>query len=229
MDELKLYEQFQDLSLSFPKLRLQRYGKGHWYVRGMLRFSEEHFRRCIEDEYSIEIAIPEEYPDVLPKIVETGNRIPGDFHHYQDGSLCLGAPLDVKQKFRKQPTLLGYVDNCVIPYLYSYSYKCKFGKMPFGELSHGGIGLLEYYRELFGIKDQRRVLKLIQILTEEQHYRDHDRCPCGSGKRLRSCHGTMLLEIQKLQSPTEFLNEYHWIVRDLANKAFSNPYRPFFY
>lgn len=224
MDDLNLYEQFQDLSLSFPKLRLQRYGKDHWYVRGMLRFSEEYFRRYIEDEYSIEIAVPEEYPDVLPKIVETGNRIPGDFHHYQDGSLCLGAPLDVKQKFRKKPTLLGYVDNCVIPYLYSYSYKCKFGKMPFGELSHGGIGLLEYYRDLFGIKDQRRVLKFIQILAEGS-YPARDRCPCGSSKRLHSCHGMLLLEMQKLQSPTEFRNEYRWIIRDLASKALGNSFR----
>ncbi len=228
MDDLKLYEQFQDLSLSFPKLRLQRDGKGPWYIRGILRFSRECSGRHIDDEYSVEIIISKKYPDELPKILETGNRIPKDFHHYQDESLCLGAPLAVKQKFRKQPTLIRYVENCVIPYLYSFSYKCKYGKMPFGELSHGGIGILEYYQDLFGVKDHRRVLKLIAILAEE-NYRGHDRCPCGSGKRLRSCHGKILLEIQTLQTSHEFLTEYHWIISDLARKAFSNPYRPYLY
>ncbi len=73
---------------------------------------------------------------MVPKVQETSNRIPTDFHHYQDDTLCPGAPIAVRQKFKKEPTLVGFVNNCVIPYLYSFSYKSKFGKMPFGELPH---------------------------------------------------------------------------------------------
>jgi len=223
VDDLKLYEQFQDLYLSYPRLSLQKDTKGPWYINGILKFSREYFKRLIEDEYSVKIIVPENYSDMLPKILETGDRIPKDFHHYLDESLCLGAPLAVKLKFRRQPTLLGFVDNCAIPYLYSFSYKSRFGKLPFGELSHGGIGILEYYQELFGVKDHKRVLKLIEILAEES-YHSHDRCPCGRGKRLESCHGKLLLEIKTVQSPAEFLNEYHLIVRDLVEKALKNRY-----
>lgn len=228
MDDLKLYEQFQDLCLSFPKLRLQRDREGPWRIRGILKFSREYSGCRIDDEYSVEIILSEKYPHELPKILEIGNRIPKDFHQYLDGSLCLGAPLAVKQKFRKQPTLIGYVENCVVPYLYSFSYKCKYGKMPFGELSHGGIGILEYYQDLFDVKDRRRVLKLIAILAEG-NYRGHDRCPCGSGKRLRACHGKILLEMQALQPSHEFLTEYRWIMNALASKAFSDPRRSYLY
>ena len=217
MDDLKIYEQFKDLSLSYPGLRLQTDGKSPWCVRGILKFSREYFGRPIDDEYVIEIVIPEKYPDAIPEILETGNRIPKYFHRYQDETLCLGAPLAVKEKFRKQPTLLGYVDNCVIPYLYSFSYKTKFGKLPFGELSHGGLGILEYYQDLFDVKDNRRVLRLIQILAEE-NYRGHSRCPCGTGKRLRSCHGNVLLAIKELQTSVEFQNECTLIVRSLVEK-----------
>ncbi len=218
MEDLKLYEQFLDLSLSFPNIRLQRDGKGPWYVSGVLKFSREYSGRPIDDQYSVKIIVPDAYPDVLPQIFETGNRIPTDYHRYADESLCLGAPLAVKQKFRRQPTLLGFVDNCVIPYLYSFSYKSKFGKMPFGELSHGGIGILEYYQDLFGVKDRRRVLKLLQILAEG-NYRGQDRCPCGSGKHIRSCHGKLLLELQKLQSAEQFHTERMLILRHLVDLA----------
>lgn len=226
MDDFKLYQQYQDLSLLFPTLLLQKNGDGPWFVRGTLGFSQEYFRRLITDEYSVEILVPEKYPDVLPKIREVGDRIPIDFHHYQDESLCLGAPLAVKHKFRKDPSLLGFVNNCVIPYLYSFSYKTQFSKMPFGELSHGGSGILEYYQELFDIRDHRRVLRLIQILADN-NYRGHDRCPCGSGKRLRACHGKILLEIKELQSPAEFQGDFNIIVKSLVDKAIQQEYRPY--
>jgi len=226
VEDLKLYEQFLDLSLSFPNLRLQKDVKGPWYVSGVLKFSREYLGHPIDDEYSVKIIVSEHYPDVLPKIFETGKRIPKDFHHYQDESLCLGAPLAVKQKFSRQPTLLGFVDNCVIPYLYSFSYQSRFGKMPFGELSHGGIGILEYYQDLFGVNDRRRVLKLLQILADD-NYRGHDRCPCGSGKRIRSCHGKLLLKLQKLQSPEEFHAEQNLILKHLIHLAMQKPALPY--
>ena len=90
--------------------------------------------------------------------------------------------------------------------------------MPFGELSHGGIGILEYYQELFDLKDTRRVLTMLKILADDK-YRGHDRCPCGSGKRLRSCHGGKLLEVQPLQSPSNFQRDFDHIVYTLIEKA----------
>lgn len=225
MDDLNLYEQFQGLCLGFPGLSLQRYAEGPWYVRGQLKFSRAYLKQNIEDEYSIEILIPQDYPLVLPKTFETGGRIPRDFHQYQDGSLCLGAPLATKQKFRKRPSLLGYVEECVIPYLYSYSYKSKFGKMPFGELSHGGKGILEYYQEVFSVRDPRRVRRFLQILVDGNYSR-RVRCPCGSRKRLHSCHGDLLLELMKLGTPAEFYAEQNMIINYLISTALGTHKKP---
>ncbi len=213
--EVLLYEQFRDLSLSFPKLSLQKNNEGPWIIKGLLALLAEYSGHLIDDEYAIEIIIPEEYPDRLPRLRETGNRIPRSFHHYQDGSLCLGAPLAIKKKFSEEPTLVGFVNNCCIPYLYSYSYKSKNGKMPFGELSHGGQGILEYYQDLFDLKSNRALLGLIKILVDD-NYRGHIKCPCGSGKRLRSCHGSTLLEIKELQPASDFRNEYIYILKTLV-------------
>ncbi len=167
--------------------------------------------------------ILDEYPDVLPKIFEIGHRIPKTFHHLLDYSLCLGAPLAIKQKFKKDPTLLGFVNNCAIPYLYSFSYKSKFGEMPFGELSHNGLGILEYYQELFSLKDNKLVLKFLRFLADGD-YRDEDKCLCGSGKRNKVCHGKILLEINALQSPAEFQADFYSIARDLIEIAERPPF-----
>lgn len=216
MDELTLYKQFQDLYLNFPGLILEKKGEDAWQIRGKIRFSREYLKRRIDDEYSVEILVLKDYPISLPKTFEIEGRIPKDFHRFQDDALCLGAPLEVKAKFRKRPTLFGYVDNCVIPYLYSYSYKCKFGKLPFGELSHGGKGLLEFYQNLFDIKDPRRVQRFLQILSLGK-YLDHTRCSCGSGRRLRICHGSLIDKLLKLQEASEFNTEWNMISRYLIS------------
>lgn len=189
-----------------------------------MKFAARYADYEITDEYSVEIVIPDEYPNAVPKALEIDNRIPKDFHHYLDGSLCLGAPLAVKHTFSKNPTLAGFVVNCFIPYLYSFSYKCRFGKMPFGELSHNGYGILEYYRELFGLENHRPILQLLKIIIDDK-YRGHTRCPCGSGKRLRACHGKTLLEIKTLQSKSEFQGDYQYIVRSLVERMNQHTYR----
>lgn len=222
VNKAQLYEQLTELRLSFPKLHLKKDGEGSWLVEGLLTFSAEYSGQLIEDEYSIEIVLPEEYPDRLPKARETGNRIPLSFHRYSDGSLCLGAPLAVKKKFAERPTLSGFVINCVVPYLYSYSYVCRYGELPYGELSHGGQGILEFYQDLFALKDVMALLGLVKILADD-NYRGHVKCPCGSGKRLRSCHGTTLLEIKELQPAAAFLAEYVYMVNALTDRDPEDP------
>lgn len=223
VDSLELYEEFKDLKFRFPNLSLEKHGAAPWFIRGDLPFSAIYDKQQIDDEYSIKITIPGNYPDELPTVQETGNRIPNDFHHYQNDNLCLGAPIAVKYKFRKEPTLVGFVCNCVVPYLYSFSYKIKFGKMPFGELSHGALGILEYYKDLFGINDNRVILKLLEVLFEGK-YHERNKCPCGSRKRLSECHGKTLLEIEDLQSRIDFKNEYYYIGNTLIKIAMEVPY-----
>lgn len=214
MNQTLIHEQFEELNLRFSGLNLQKNGDGPWLVQGNLSFSAEYTGRRIDDEYFIEIILPEDYPDSPPKARETAKRIPADFHKYQDETLCLSTSLAVRVKFAQEPTLVGFVNNCLIPYLFSFSYKCKYGNMPFGELSHGGRGILEYYKDLFHLNDDRAVLRLIKILADD-NYRGHVSCPCGSGKRLRACHGTGLLEIKKVQASLDFQNDYRYLIKTL--------------
>lgn len=178
-------------------------------VSGILPFCVTYNDRTIKDEYEIEILIPDDYPDRPPTVKETKGKIPEEFHRIKDAdnTLCLGAPIAVAKKFKENSCLLYFVEHQVVPYLFSCSYHKEYGEMPYGELPHGGEGILKHYQETFSIGDELGVLGLLRILADND-YRGHHSCPCGSGKRIRRCHGNILRDIKRYQSPDDFLYEY---------------------
>lgn len=157
--------------------------------------------------FDIEINIPDEYPNIPPTAKEIGGLVSKDFHKYEDNVLCLGTDLEINIKFNSNPTLLGFVESLVIPYLYSYSYWLSFGATPFGEQAHGDQGVLDNYCERFGIKSPIAMLKLFKFLVIKDFWFDLE-CPCGSNKELRKCHGEKVFEIKKYQSQHDFRNDF---------------------
>lgn len=217
-DKLMVFSHFLELRSKYPQLQLVEEFNNRYVVQGLLSFSAAYQGIKFDDEYLIQIVIPNDYPNTPPSASEVGERIPNDFHKFWDDTLCLGAPIAVKKSFFENPTLLGFVENNLIPYLYSFSYMCKYSKLPYGELAHGPLGILEYYQEYFSVGNPIKVLKLVNILATGS-YRGHHECPCASGKRLRDCHGSRLLEIQQFQSPINFANEYKVLVQMLVERG----------
>lgn len=194
-------------------------------IKGSLPFSATLYGTCpIVDCYNIKIHIPTDYPNKPPTTTECDGRIPRTFHTNPDGTLCLGSPLEVRMKFKG--SLLNYVQKLIIPFLYSFSFYEKYGKLPYGELSHGSLGIVESYKELFGVSDSKIVLGLLNILARGK-YRGHHDCPCGSKKRLRNCHGSQLLDLMNYQSKDEFmfdLNQCSSVIRKGRDRSVSNQY-----
>ncbi len=195
----ELQERYGDLSCVSDEAR-------PFVVKGTLAFSAQYVGVSVQDEYEVAIIIPEDYPDTPPVVKETGGRIPKHFHLNPDGTLCLGTPLEVKRKFGEEHSLLGFVENLLIPFLYSHSFKQEYGEMPFGELSHGIEGILESYEEVFGVNDDFAVLGFLRILADD-NYRGHMPCPCGSDAKLRNCHGRLLVELKETQNQKQYLGE----------------------
>jgi hypothetical protein len=146
----------------------------------------------IKDDYDIEINISSNYPIKIPLVCETKGKIPKDWHHIGK-YFCLETPFRIWEIFRKQETLLSFVDNLVVPYLASYSYFKKTGDSS-KEHAHEARGILDDYKKYFNIKDDLLTFILLRILAERD-YRGHASCPCGSGKKLRKCHGKYIQNI----------------------------------
>lgn len=210
-------QQFEELHKKFQGLKLCEDSPDQWVIRGILSFSATYNEVTMEDEYSVLISFPENYPDMPPNVQETGGRISSDFHQYDDRTLCLGAPVEVERRFKANPNLLSFVKTLVVEYLYGYSHLEKYGELPFGELSHGGPGIQEYYQDLFNTDDVKVILKLLKIMADGS-YRGHQPCPCESGKILRKCHGPILLGLIKNQKTDRFLIDSMDVMESIFSK-----------
>ncbi|WP_031482027.1 SEC-C domain-containing protein [Maridesulfovibrio frigidus] len=199
--------QFDELVAVHKRLSLKQDAGELFQVVGDIGFSSTVGGVSIKDRYQIEIHIPLEYPDHLPVVREVGGRISKDFHINPDGTLCLAAEIEVKRRFVKRPTLKHFIEDLVIPFLFQHSFFAKYGKMPFGELSHGAKGTTEFYCDFFEVEDEVTALVLLKVIAEN-NYRGHHQCPCGSGRLLRKCHGAKLLELMTLKPHSYFFFEY---------------------
>jgi hypothetical protein len=164
--ETLIRRQFEELSQKYSRLRLCEDAPGHWAIRGMLSFSATFQNVTITDTFSVLISLLHDYPGSPPTVQETGGRIPADFHQYPNRILCLGAPVEVWRRFKIDPRLVSFVETLLVEYLYGYAYFEKYGKMPFGELSHGCEGIREYYQDLFNTSDVQIILALLKLMAD---------------------------------------------------------------
>lgn len=170
--------------------------EGRIIVSGPLPFeaSSDGFP-LIADSFDLELAIPADYPEHLPSVRETSGKIEGTYEHlYLDGTMCLGVPVEERRIFSREPSLIGFVNGLVVPYLYSYCYHKQHGTYPFGDQLHGNAGILRHYMDALKLNDELAALAVISFLFEHG-YRGHHACPCGSGRTVRNCHGEALREL----------------------------------
>ena len=162
------------------------------------------------DSYKLEIVVPDKFPQALPKVKETGGKIPydGNFHVNQDGTLCLGSPLRLLKKVHGVQSLSGFADKCLVPYLYAVS--CKLidgGNFVFGELVHGYQGIVDDYSVMLGLK-RHQITQAIQLLGIKKRIANKKPCPCGCGKRLGVCQFHHKLDEFRKMAPVSWFKEH---------------------
>ena len=216
--------QMADAQAQHPGLELTLAPSGELLVRGSVGFCIDHDGHTIEDTYEIELHIPDDYTDSPPSVFETGGKVPEDFEHFMEaGNLCLAAPVEIRRRFAQHKTLLSFIDDQVIPYLFNYSYKRDYGSLPFGELHHSSLGLLEFYMKHFGTKIMA-TLKLLKCLADN-FAPPLGSCPCGSGRKLQDCHGPKLEELRPHYRPEWFEDELRDMIEMARNADISLPER----
>ena len=193
-----LESEIADLRQEYQGLTRARETEKGLVVSGALAFeASTDGHETIADVFEIDLVVPETYPEGLPWVLETSGRISDAYEHvYTNGKLCLAVPTEERLIFRQEPCLRGFVTNLVIPYCYGYCYWEKHGVHSFGERDHGGAGIARFYIDRLGLADEVQALEVVLHLFQ-YGYRGHHDCPCGSGAKLRDCHGHALLELHR--------------------------------
>lgn len=150
------------------------------------------------DRYDVEIDFPAGYADDPPTVKEVGGRIPHVAErHNSTGIACLFVPIDWKAR-RVDLRFRTFLDEPVKRYFASQSLVAEGKPWPCGERSHGYEGIGEALRDLIGLSTSTQGFLSLHVLAKD-HIKGHWDCLCGSGRRLRDCHGEAL---RKLHTPS---------------------------
>lgn len=177
--------------LDYPLMAIRPSKGRQTLIKGELEFiAKAEGYPEISDSFHLKMFIPDDFPRKVPVITEIKNKIPrdGQFHINPDDTLCLGSPLKLLLSIACTKTLVGFTEDCLIPYLYAVSKKIKDGK-PFymGELEHGTDGIVDDYKSILGVDNKEAVISFLKLLGIRKRIANKKECPCGSKKRLGKC------------------------------------------
>lgn len=208
----------------FPKLTL--ISESVW--EGVINVDATYDDIHIVDSFQVKIGVFNNFPTELPIVTEIGGRIKviaqkygitdyRDLHvNPRTDTICLCVKQEEKQKVPLGSTFVDFLNNLVVPYFFGLSYYEKNQVWPWGEYSHGGLGLLEYYSDKKSSLTSDDLELFISNLRRDDKWklyskrlRDSDfskKCVCGSEKPFNSCHpkaadgmGHVLSEVRRLQ------------------------------
>ena len=173
----------------YPGLAIVPAGDAALTLAGTLAFTASApGLETISDSYDIEISVRSEFPQRVPRVKDLGSRVARDYHRLDDGSFCLGSPARLRLVLAQTPTVPAFIEKCVIPYLYGYSFFERHGQPPFGELAHGDRGIVDDYMQLFRVASLQACIGMLSAIGMKRRVANKLPCPCGSGKRLGRCH-----------------------------------------
>ena len=182
----------------YPKLEILR-KDNIVYLSGELDLFDN--AGILQDSYFIEILPTENYPYQFPYLYERGGKIPRniDWHVHNDGHCCIKTMPEEWLTCKNGINLDYFILSEVIPYLYNQTFRRLNGYF-LNERSHGVLGKIEFFQELFATKSLSKVISwLIFVIFNQEPNRVAD-CFCDSKIRYRLCHRDAFRKLKKLDS-----------------------------
>lgn len=210
-------EQVEKLLTLYSKLTIKEADLTMIRLSGSIVVNRSAFNYTLHKEYPIDIFIPIGSED-LPTVIETANMIDAEYpHRYRDGSLCLETETAIRMRFFDGFNLATWMDEFVEPFFFSYEYYKRFGVFPFGERPHGLGGILHTYQELLHVDNPGTAITLLRYVADEE-YRGHQPCLCGSGQKLRKCHGKFLFPLMtNLKKKSIAVSDLHYLRKEISS------------
>lgn len=165
----------------------------------------------VDETYKIRIYISNKFPHAIPEVMELEDKIPktDNYHINDDDTFCLGSPIKLLTLIDKKPTLNGFAEYCLVPFLYAISLKIKYGQdLIFGELAHGTDGIINEYMQIFDVDNKEAVKTIIRILSLKKRVSNKLFCPCQCGNRLGRCTLRFVVNKYRKFAPRSWYKEH---------------------
>lgn len=149
------------------------------------------------EAFAVDVQLADESPRHPPTVWETGGRIPRvrDRHHVnveKDDSLCVLLPDAFWYYHPQGMSLAEFLDGPLRKHFAGQAIVLQGEDWPDGEWDHFTAGAIQFYREVLGVTDDETLFRLMVSVYSSRSKRRRMRCPCGSGKLRRQCHGPTL-------------------------------------
>lgn len=152
----------------------------------------------ILDRFEIKVILPPGGPRAgIPVVREIGGRLPHgpDRHIEQNGDACLFVKDEFWYRNPDGMDLIDFLHGPVYAFFVGQSLVELGHEWPYDERSHGANGIVEFYAEIIDTNDTARIRKFVEAIAAKK-MRNHSKCPCGSGRRIRDCHRTLLEKLR---------------------------------
>jgi hypothetical protein len=214
-------EELAEIKQRYPKLKQGVLGPFKTW-EGVVNFNKSYREYPIVDSFGIKIVLPDNYPNQIPWVQETGGRIEKIAKKYgitdlrdlhvnpspKDRTVCLCVKQEEKIKFPPGSKLPDFIENLVVPYFYGISYFEENRRWPWREYSHGGLGMLECYAEDSAEQTEESLKWLATVFTGDTNWKKYRGqvqnpkegkvCVCGSGKPFIEHHNLAWRGLMKM-------------------------------
>jgi hypothetical protein len=198
----ELKERFPTLDLMLDREHESAVVKGKLSVAGEIGFT-------------VLLELPNHYPASVPVLRCDPKEIPwqADRHvNEQTGDGCLCVRSEYRIHWPLGSSLAMFIDRLVVPYFigqFYYDTNCCWP--PTGHRPHGAPGIIEAYRDIaapLGDVSIETIERLMRLLSRKGDPQGHELCPCGSGERLRKCHGEAVRRMRCVVSPVHATTDF---------------------
>jgi len=201
---------FSDEEIAAVKARypgLDRTGPGA--IEGTLNMEAVFDGQSLKDSFQVRITATNPNSDRVPALYENGGRTKAiadkygfsdlrTLHRNMDGTACVCVKQVEKRKFPPGSDLLVFIEELAVPYLYALVHYEKNERWPWGEYSHGTLGLLEFAADDQDEQTREDIEQIAATVRRDMHWKRYVKhlrnansgktCPCGSGKKFDVCH-----------------------------------------
>lgn len=155
------------------------------------------------DRFSVEIDFSPLQQGLLPKVSETGGRIPchEDRHiNVKDGTACVCLPEDYFLRHPGPFDPVTFLDGPVRDFFIGQALVARGDPWPHGEWKHGDNGRKDWLDEFLKKQSPVELRTYLELLAHKE-LKGHHLCPCGSHKKIRNCHLQFLKLLRTAISP----------------------------
>lgn len=183
-----IQKHFLDAQERYPKLQNLIQADNTWKINGVIDVIDDEGGYW--DSYEVSIVMLDDYPDSLPILVETSNKIERhiDWHMISGGVCCLSTQAKMFYELKGDITLVKWLNEFAHPFLANHVYRLKTGHYANEEFSHGNKGILEGWKKIIQVEDNIQILTYLQQMIGIKGLSLNQKCFCGSGKKYKRCY-----------------------------------------